>query len=834
VSRIDDLLDVLKVEVEEPSAGLRNLLANPSGDLGAWAWATDVGVLATGTDVGGTYLEFRTDPVAQGPYSELIPCAAGQYISATWEAIAADGLYVRAWFRWYDAAGVLSGTYFNTSVASAWSNATGQRFAVAPVVAPATTVAARLVFQVAATNTATAPAAGKKFRYRKAIAATAATAAELGPVYTNLVTNPSFETNTTGWQVTATPITGGAAGTGNIARVAAAAIVGAWGGRLTRTSGPRVSVLSPEFAVTPGRQYRASLKHTADPAGTYFGVAYYSAAHAFIGIGATPMNVFGVTTEEGLTWVAPAGAWYGRIFYETAALTVDLDAAMMLPDGTAGTSAYFDGATPDTAGVDYSWTGVAHASSSTKSLSALPYIPPITYREIQGSMVTCKVSRRTFDSTANVVIRDADLDPATATLLRPGRALKVSVLSGATWAVLFQGTTQLPAVDYGDLKRNKRPTITLPAYGPGAELAAVTKKAGVSGIANLPAVLEGVRIPFKVDGSTSQVPAPVSVSSNDSATALDQVILTRDSALGYAWVNREGILYGLTDRAGDPYGTGTLVLDESDYTTLALGWEPGANRVTVILLKYNAATGETEEVTYGPYIDEASRLEFGENPAEYRVHGIADPAVYAASVLAANKTPTLKVNALRLSITDTTELTTARALIDLYQKVQVLNAEKAIDLTLRVLGIDHSIDSRGRWYVDLTFTSDDGVAAPVPVTPVDTSGGIQEGVWNVVGAAGQPAFLNGWINYGAPYSSTRFMRKNGIVYAEIMVKNGAVNTSPFTFPAGFRPNPTAPPFVAESNNTPHRIDVNANGTMTVVGQASNAHFAANISFLAEA
>lgn len=55
-----------------------------------------------------------------------------------------------------------------------------------------------------------------------------------------------------------------------------------------------------------------------------------------------------------------------------------------------------------------------------------------------------------------------------------------------------------------------------------------------------------------------------------------------------------------------------------------------------------------------------------------------------------------------------------------------------------------------------------------------------------VGAAGGPAFLNGWINAGGP---TKIWKQSGIVHSGPMMLNGSAKTgdSPFAFPTGWGP-----------------------------------------------
>jgi hypothetical protein len=65
------------------------------------------------------------------------------------------------------------------------------------------------------------------------------------------------------------------------------------------------------------------------------------------------------------------------------------------------------------------------------------------------------------------------------------------------------------------------------------------------------------------------------------------------------------------------------------------------------------------------------------------------------------------------------------------------------------------------------------------LTPVETL--------RVIGAAGQPAFQNGWVNFGGGEPNASFYKERGRVYLAGSVKAGTVAAPMFTLPAGYRP-----------------------------------------------
>lgn len=60
---------------------------------------------------------------------------------------------------------------------------------------------------------------------------------------------------------------------------------------------------------------------------------------------------------------------------------------------------------------------------------------------------------------------------------------------------------------------------------------------------------------------------------------------------------------------------------------------------------------------------------------------------------------------------------------------------------------------------------------------------------HLVGATGEPAFQNSWVNYGLGQRACRFWKGiDGIVHLEGLVKSGSVPGVIFTLPEGYRPD----------------------------------------------
>lgn len=61
------------------------------------------------------------------------------------------------------------------------------------------------------------------------------------------------------------------------------------------------------------------------------------------------------------------------------------------------------------------------------------------------------------------------------------------------------------------------------------------------------------------------------------------------------------------------------------------------------------------------------------------------------------------------------------------------------------------------------------------------------GALHVVGASGEPAFQNAWVNFGGTDPSASFYKDRGRVYLAGSVKSGTLAAPIFTLPVGYRP-----------------------------------------------
>jgi hypothetical protein len=112
------------------------------------------------------------------------------------------------------------------------------------------------------------------------------------------------------------------------------------------------------------------------------------------------------------------------------------------------------------------------------------------------------------------------------------------------------------------------------------------------------------------------------------------------------------------------------------------------------------------------------------------------------------------------------------------------------------------------------FTSLDGIefdtesvlqTASVAAQPLDT--------WHVVGAAGEPAYANGWVSLDAPRPARFRKYPDGRVRIMGAVKSGTLNTPAFNLPAGYAPKTTLA-FPVISNDAFGEVIVFMDGRVT--------------------
>jgi hypothetical protein len=731
--------DRLRLEIETPgddtTGAQNNLVLNPDGAQGGYWWSSTPSshVKSTTTPTLALFMDTAGGGhIATG----YMPVTAGRYVAAQFTILTIQAAHnVQATIEFLDAARVaLSAT------PAATYTTTGTQY-LAPVVVPAGAAYCRihLYYYSGASGTAAA-AAGDTFTFTN-VALSTGTTNTFATVRTNLVPNPSFETNTTGWGVQGS---GGLGGFATAARVTSGGFSGPCFYQATY-AGTRVSAnTTTRIPVVKGQTYTVSayVRSTAgrlvDLELSFFATAGPAVLSGFGSAGKTLATGAWQRLSRTMTAVDNYLSVAATASSGTIGQTVDLDAVLVEKAGTLG--AYFDGTTASGGGHTFGWTGTAHASTSTDTLSAWAYLPPLQFQNILGSANAITVAREALNvGTLAATVVDPDLDPATApTVIAVGRRCRLMALGSAgTWAPLFTGYVDQASTAYVMDKETgtTKPQITLTAHDATQELANIAQPYGVASLANLPGLFEGsgfaIGVPWNVNGNRDPINTFTSVSHNPDASVLDQVAIVRDVTRGKAWVGADGVLNVFppsTPAAVVTYqDTGATSATVDSYSDIDVSFSTSSviNSVSVTSLKI-VSTGETWSYNLGPYVDQNSIDKYGAYAASFTVHGMSDAAVatWAGQVLAANAVPVRKVNSITVPVTDSFGVDHALA-VDLCSPVGVVRTG-IVTGTLRVESISHSIQANAdfdRWLVTYEFADPGSVAAPqlIPTQSVPTS-----------------------------------------------------------------------------------------------------------------
>jgi hypothetical protein len=108
--------------------------------------------------------------------------------------------------------------------------------------------------------------------------------------------------------------------------------------------------------------------------------------------------------------------------------------------------------------------------------------------------------------------------------------------------------------------------------------------------------------------------------------------------------------------------------------------------------------------------------------------------------------------------------------------------------------------------------------------------------WHNVGDAGEPAFENGWVNYGAGYNPARFGKDAaGRVWVQGLIKNGNSGQVAFTLPEQYRPSQYVYVESASNPNVFARLVVLSNGSVipTTAAGGANIYHSVETMFVAD-
>ena len=199
----------------------------------------------------------------------------------------------------------------------------------------------------------------------------------VGGLITNLMPNPSFETNTTGWVGvnSATIATSSVDATSGSQSMRISTAAGQ--GELSGASYSTPSKVSLGGGTTAAHTFTAHVSTDEASIQADVSVAYYdtgggalnSSIESYVAVGGTPIRITKTLTPSGGT------ATHATVLISFKRTSGDFTAGQLLYVDAVVVSLgdtvwpYFDGSLSDTSTHDYTWTGTAHASASTVLIS---------------------------------------------------------------------------------------------------------------------------------------------------------------------------------------------------------------------------------------------------------------------------------------------------------------------------------------------------------------------------------------------------------------------------------------------------------------------------------
>lgn len=449
---------------------------------------------------------------------------------------------------------------------------------------------------------------------------------------------------------------------------------------------------------------------------------YYDAAGAEVAVSprAVGTTTGPYTTGNSLAYDPGVAWWAVRVGIEVLdAAAVDETAAITFTGvvAIAGTAAQIVGTPLD---VEPDYFEILHVATTVATDRI-----PMDVATLTASLVIDPDGPRRL-SPGEPLLPDVDADK-----IRKGKQVRLrAMVSDNTTptkrdSYLFRGWIGEPQTTL-DVTSKPRAVakVTFTAVDVVSVLAGVTRPDGPNSLAALiPLVLTGAGVPYDVESATGpgpqQLTPAVPVAYVQDATAVDQIVVTRDTYLAYAWATAAGVLKVRTAFTLGDDVTGSF--DEHFYNgggpVIGYDLTDVVNSVTVKLR--GIVDGNTTETVYGPFEDLDSIREYSgrvtkevtiqgdpsdwlppdpDDPAELEAYPIGQ---YARAVLAANAYTSKRITAVTAAVAALEDLAAAGAAHhDLYELVTATSVRGgfADPQPSRITRVAHTIVP-GKWLV---------------------------------------------------------------------------------------------------------------------------------------
>lgn len=370
-----------------------------------------------------------------------------------------------------------------------------------------------------------------------------------------------------------------------------------------------------------------------------------------------------------------------------------------------------------------------------------------TVVDIFESATLLETRRGDLDAgTATLTTSDPALDvlEGTVTIPRGARAVLVAYLNNlvdpANANILGTFTVMDSRTTYPMRGRKPTPLTVIDLQDAMHKLAAAPRPDGYYEITRLPEVLEGAGVPWDVGNRSHSYGTEPADTHSESATALDQIALTRDAHPGtYAYVDRFGVINVHQDTGTLDDRTREFYFDETDFNADAVPSVSSQDVINTVMITVQGAIPETDSesvynsATFGPYVDQASVDEFGARKAEIEITVPYDDAIaglvtteylrpVADAILSRNAQPYLKFEELTFGVSGDHEngrnITITEASIDVADLAYLTSPSAGmVDAPYRVRSVAHVITPR-TWVMTLGFAGESTLATPATQPPM--------------------------------------------------------------------------------------------------------------------
>jgi hypothetical protein len=312
----------------------------------------------------------------------------------------------------------------------------------------------------------------------------------------------------------------------------------------------------------------------------------------------------------------------------------------------SGDSASF---TPSNPGA---WMMIKQAQMNVGATEASVTNQPLAYTEkwknILGGTHEIGVDLNELDTgVLTAEILDPSLDPAEFDELVPGLKLRLMALVDGAWTSRFQGsiTNAKTAYDVDKASGTLKPRITITAADAGKTLATTPSPNTVNTIDGLANNMPS-DIKWNINGKSAVGVNPTVVAVNANASVLDQVMITRDTVGGYAWVDRFGVFNAwdafnlqtvkmwLTDsQRPDKTGRNENVVTNPYFKTGTAGWAANGGTLTYDSTNTDAKVTATGGVSSYLYVTAMTPISEGQTASAVVAASVPATKYWRASLL---------------------------------------------------------------------------------------------------------------------------------------------------------------------------------------------------------